>query len=51
MAKKRKRHDPEWEAIRERTQRTLEQARALIAEGEARIAARRRAEERGRRSG
>jgi hypothetical protein len=50
MARKRKRPDPEGAAVRDRAQRTLEQARALIAEGEARIAARRRAEERGQRS-
>jgi hypothetical protein len=46
MAKKRKRPSPEWEEIAARSQRTLEQARALIAEGEARIAARRAAEAR-----
>jgi hypothetical protein len=41
MARKRKRPDPEGAAVRDRAQRTLEQARALIAEGEARLAARR----------
>jgi head-tail adaptor len=49
MARKRRKPDPEWAAIRERSQRTLEQARALIAEGEARIAARRRTEARDKR--
>jgi hypothetical protein len=46
MARKRKRPDPEWEAARERMQRTIEQARALVARGEAQVAARRAAEAR-----
>ena len=41
MAKKRKRPSPEWEEIAARSQQTIERARALVAEGEARIAARR----------
>ncbi len=49
MARKRKRPDPEGAAIRDRARRTLEQAHALIAEGEARIAARRRGEAREKR--
>jgi hypothetical protein len=43
---KRKGPSPEWEEIAARSQRTLDQARALIAKGEARIAARRAAEAR-----
>jgi hypothetical protein len=46
MAKKRKRPSPEWEEIAARSQRTIEQARALVAKGEARIAARRASETR-----
>jgi hypothetical protein len=46
MAKKRKRPDEEWQAFRAQSQRTLDEARALIAKGEARIAARRAAEAR-----
>jgi hypothetical protein len=44
MARKRKRPDPEWEAARERMLQTIEQARALVARGEAQVAARRAAE-------
>jgi hypothetical protein len=50
MARKRKRPDPEWEVVRERMQQTIEQARALVARGEAQVAARRAAEARDQRA-